>query len=65
MPYKEAMERFGSDKPDTRFGLELIDMSDIAKGCGFKVFSGAVENGGSVRAINVKGAADKLSRRRP
>ena len=63
MPYKEAMERFGSDKPDTRFGLELIDMSDIAKGCGFKVFSGAVENGGSVRAINVKGAADKLSRR--
>ena len=63
MPYKEAMERFGSDKPDTRFGLELIDMSDIAKGCGFKVFSGAVENGGSVRAINVKGAANKLSRR--
>lgn len=63
MPYKEAMERFGSDKPDTRFGLELINMSDIAKGCGFKVFSGAVENGGSVRAINVKGAANKLSRR--
>lgn len=63
MPYKEAMERFGSDKPDTRFGLELIDMSDIAKNCGFQVFSGAVNNGGSVRAINVKGGADKLSRR--
>jgi len=63
MPYKEAMERFGSDKPDTRFGLELIDMSDIVKDCGFKVFSGAVANGGSVRAINVKGAAEKFSRR--
>ncbi len=63
MPYKEAMERFGSDKPDTRFGLELIDMSDVVKDCGFKVFSGAVQAGGSVRAINVKGAADKFSRR--
>ena len=61
--YKEAMDRFGSDKPDTRFGLELIDLSDIAKNCGFQVFSGAVANGGSVRAINVKGAADKFSRR--
>jgi len=63
LPYSEAMNRFGSDKPDTRFGLELIQMSDIAKDCGFKVFSQAVLDGGSVRAINVKGAADKLSRR--
>ena len=57
MPYKEAMERFGSDKPDIRFGYELRDLSDAVKNCGFKVFSGAVENGGSVRAINVKGGA--------
>lgn len=55
MTYKEAMERFGSDKPDTRFGLELIDISDLAKDCGFQVFSGAVERGGSVRMINAKG----------
>ncbi len=57
MPYKEAMERFGSDKPDIRFGYELCDLSEVVKSCGFKVFSGAVENGGSVRAINVKGGA--------
>ena len=63
MPYSEAMERFGSDKPDTRFGLELIQMSDVVENCGFKVFSVVVKNGGSVRAINVKGASDKLSRR--
>ncbi|MBQ7075205.1 MAG: aspartate--tRNA ligase, partial [Clostridia bacterium] len=63
MPYSEAMERFGSDKPDTRFGLELIQMSDVVENCGFKVFSDVVKNGGSVRAINVKGASDKLSRR--
>ena len=55
MTYKEAMERFGSDKPDTRFGLELIDISDLVKGCGFQVFSGAIERGGSVRMINAKG----------
>lgn len=55
MTYKEAMERFGSDKPDTRFGLELIDVSDLVKGCGFQVFSGAIERGGSVRMINAKG----------
>ncbi len=55
MTYKEAMERFGSDKPDTRFGLELIDVTDLVKGCGFQVFSGAVERGGSVRMINAKG----------
>ncbi|MEL7603049.1 MAG: aspartate--tRNA ligase [Bacillota bacterium] len=62
-PYQEAMDRFGSDKPDTRFGLELVDLSDIVRGCGFGVFAGAVENGGSVRCINVKDAADKISRR--
>lgn len=68
MPYDEAMRRYGSDKPDTRFGLELIDISDIAKGCGFQVFERAVENvGGSVRMINAKGFVDEdnliLSRR--
>ena len=62
-PYQEAMDRFGSDKPDTRFELELVDVSDIVRGCGFGVFAGAVENGGSVRCINVKGAAEKISRR--
>ncbi len=63
IPYKEAMERYGSDKPDTRFGLELTDVSSVVKDCGFKVFSGAVENGGSVRGINVKGGAEKFSRK--
>ncbi|MDR2201700.1 MAG: aspartate--tRNA ligase [Clostridiales bacterium] len=53
--YAEAMNRFGSDKPDTRFGLELCDISDIATSCGFQVFEGAVKNGGSVRLINAKG----------
>lgn len=57
LPYAEAMDRFGSDKPDLRFGFELKNLSDIVKDCGFKVFSGAVEAGGSVRAINVKGGA--------
>jgi aspartyl-tRNA synthetase len=61
--YKEAMERFGSDKPDTRFGLELVDLSEILKGTEFNVFSSAISNGGSVRAINAKGLADKLSRK--
>ncbi|WP_418704184.1 aspartate--tRNA ligase [Anaerotruncus massiliensis (ex Liu et al. 2021)] len=63
MPYDEAMERFGSDKPDTRFGMELCDLSDLLGGCEFKVFKGALEAGGSVRALNVKGAADHLSRK--
>lgn len=63
MPYKEAMERFGSDKPDTRFGLELQDMSDLLQGCEFKVFAGALAEGGSVRAIKVPAAADKLTRK--
>ncbi|MDI9500165.1 MAG: aspartate--tRNA ligase [Bacillota bacterium] len=55
MPYREAMERFGSDKPDMRFGMELVDVSDLVKECGFRVFSDAVTGGGSVRAINAKG----------
>ena len=57
MTWKEAMERFGSDKPDTRFGMELVNVSDVVAGCGFGVFSAALENGGSVRGINVKGQA--------
>ncbi len=61
--YQEAMDRFGSDKPDTRFGLELCDITDLVKGTEFKVFRGAVDAGGSVRAINAKGAAGKLSRK--
>ena len=55
MPWKEAMDRFGSDKPDTRFGMELVDVSATVAGCGFGVFTSALENGGSVRGINVKG----------
>ena len=62
MPYREAMDRFGSDKPDVRFGFELNDISEIVKDSEFKVFSGAVAAGGSVRAINVKGGA-KFSRK--
>ena len=57
MTWKEAMNRFGSDKPDTRFGLELCDLSDLVKDCGFGVFSGAVADGGSVRGIRVPGGA--------
>ncbi|MFC5603997.1 aspartate--tRNA ligase [Sporosarcina koreensis] len=63
MPYEEAMGRFGSDKPDTRFGMELQDVSEIVKDSSFKVFAGAVESGGQVKAINVKGAADNYSRK--
>lgn len=55
MTWQEAMDRFGSDKPDTRFGMELTDVSETVKGCGFSVFTGALEAGGSVRGINVKG----------
>ncbi len=57
MPYAEAMERFGSDKPDIRFGFELKNLSDILAGTEFKVFAGAIAGGGSVRAINVNGGA--------
>ena len=55
MTWQEAMDRFGSDKPDVRFGMELVDVSEVVKDCGFGVFTGALENGGSVRGINVKG----------
>ena len=55
MTWQEAMDRFGSDKPDLRFGMELKDVSEIVKDCGFGVFTGALENGGSVRGINAKG----------
>ncbi|MCR5356127.1 MAG: aspartate--tRNA ligase, partial [Lachnospiraceae bacterium] len=58
MTWQEAMDRFGSDKPDLRFGMELTDVSDVVKGCGFGVFTGALDNGGTVRGINVKGQAE-------
>ncbi len=58
MTWDEAMNRFGSDKPDTRFGMELTDVSEVVKNCGFAVFTGALEAGGSVRGINVKGQAE-------
>ncbi|WP_110111448.1 aspartate--tRNA ligase [Bacillus sp. CGMCC 1.16541] len=63
MSYDEAMSRYGSDKPDTRFEMELVDLSELVQNCGFKVFSGAVQNGGQVKAINVKGAAANYSRK--
>ncbi len=63
LPYVEAMERYGSDKPDTRFGLELCDLSPLLSACEFKVFAGAIQAGGSVRAILVPDAAAKLSRK--
>lgn len=63
MSYTEAMDRFGSDKPDVRFGLELIDVSDLVKDSAFKVFTGAIENGGQVKLINVKGQAGNYSRK--
>lgn len=61
--YKEAMERFGSDKPDTRYGMEFYDLSDIVKDCGFGVFSNTVKDGGSVRGITAKNAFKSLSRK--
>lgn len=63
LTYDEAMSRYGSDKPDTRFGMEITDISDIVKDCGFSVFKDAIANGGSVRGIVAKGAADKLTRK--
>jgi aspartyl-tRNA synthetase len=63
MSYEEAMSRFGSDKPDTRFGMELVNLSETVKDSGFKVFASAVANGGQVKAINVKGAAANYSRK--
>ena len=58
MTYKEAMNRFGSDKPDIRFGMELKDVTELVRNCGFGVFAGAAENGGTVRGINVQGQGE-------
>ncbi|MBQ4574119.1 MAG: aspartate--tRNA ligase [Clostridia bacterium] len=63
LTFKEAMERYGSDKPDTRFGMEIVNISDLVVNSGFGVFSGAVQDGGSVRAIVAKGAASTLTRK--
>ncbi|MEH7343608.1 aspartate--tRNA ligase [Bacillus sp. JJ1532] len=63
MTYQEAMDRFGSDKPDTRFGMELTDLSEIVKDSSFKVFAGAVSSGGQVKAINVKNGGSQYSRK--
>ncbi len=63
LTYKEAMERYGSDKPDTRFGMEIFDLTDIVKDCGFSVFSSAVAGGGSVRGITAKGAVTTYTRK--
>ncbi len=57
MTYDEAMRRFGTDRPDTRFGLELVDLTDTLRGCGFKVFSSIIDKGGVVKAINARGCA--------
>ncbi len=58
MTWQEAMDRFGSDKPDTRFGMELQDITEVVRNCGFGVFTGAIENGGSVRGIKTEGMAE-------
>ncbi|MDQ0158723.1 aspartate--tRNA ligase [Alkalibacillus salilacus] len=63
LSYQEAMDRYGSDKPDTRFDLELVNLNEVVKDSGFKVFRQAIETGGKVSAINVKGYADKFSRK--
>lgn len=63
MTYNEAMTRYGSDKPDTRFGMEITDVSDVVKNCGFSVFANSVQDGKSVRAIVVKGMASEISRK--
>jgi len=55
MTYDEAMRRYGTDRPDTRFGLELVDLTETLRGCGFKVFQSAIEKGGVVKAVNAKG----------
>ena len=63
LTYKDAMERYGSDKPDIRYGMEIANLSDLVKGCGFSVFASAVENGGSVRGITVKNGASVYTRK--
>lgn len=64
LTYREAMERYGSDKPDTRFAMEIVDLSDLVRDCGFSVFAGAVCNGGSVRAVCAKNAAQVYTRKK-
>ncbi len=64
LPWREAMDRFGSDKPDTRFAFELLNISDVVKDCGFPVFTDAIAQGGSVRLINVRGAAKQFTRKK-
>ncbi|MEB3883536.1 aspartate--tRNA ligase [Lyngbya sp. CCY1209] len=61
LTYQEAMDRYGSDRPDTRFGMELADVSDVVKDCGFKVFSGAVKSGGIVKILPVPGGNEAIS----
>lgn len=61
--YKDAMERYGSDKPDTRYGMEIVNLTDVVKDCGFGVFKNAIAGGGSVRAINAKNAYSVLTRK--
>ena len=63
LTYNDAMERYGSDKPDTRFGMEIIDLTDAVKDCGFGVFASAAQGGGTIRCLNAKGAASTLSRK--
>ena len=63
MTYAEAMDRYGSDKPDTRFGYEFVNITDLVEGCGFKVFADCAEKGKSVRGINVEGMAEKFPRK--
>lgn len=63
LTYKEAMEKYGSDKPDLRFGMEIFDLSDIVKDCGFSVFSSAIAGGGSVRGITAKNAVGTFTRK--
>ncbi|MBP1737255.1 MAG: aspS1 [Oscillospiraceae bacterium] len=64
MPYAQAMNRFGSDKPDLRFGLELVDISDLVEHCGFQVFTDPIKSGGSVRLICIPGGGDALPRKK-
>ena len=63
LTYKEAMERYGSDKPDTRFGMEIFDLTDEVKDCGFSVFTSAIAGGGSVRGITAKNAVNTYTRK--
>ncbi len=63
IPYQEAIDRFGSDKPDLRFGMEIVDLGDVVEGTSFKVFAEVLKTGGQVRALNIKNSAEALSRK--